>query len=136
MKSRRLIADHLVGQIVQVSAPSTILSSLALSGYAKLHRARMAAPPSAGSRRFSPPRLTPPLRQFEKSRTTRRVRVWHFLIHFGHAAQTAGGYNLVVRTGKLRLRRLLVKLVNRRGVAHAADCRMAGEDWVGAIHAG
>jgi SAM domain (Sterile alpha motif) len=30
---------------------------------------------------------------------------------------------------------LLVKLVNRRGVAHAADCGMAGEDWLGAIHA-
>src|SRR5262245_286820 len=36
--------------------------------------------------------------------------------------KTAGGYNLVVRTGKLRLRRLLVKPVNRHGVAHAADC--------------
>ena len=45
------------------------------------------------------------------------VRKWHFSTHFGHAAQTAGGYNLVVRTGKLRLRRLLVKLVNRHGVA-------------------
>src|SRR5215472_5896415 len=56
--------------------------------------------------------------------------------HFGHTAQTAGGYNVVVRAGNLRLRRLLVKLVNRHGVAHAADCGMADEDWLGAIHAG
>src|SRR6516162_11384052 len=41
------------------------------------------------------------------------------MTHFGHGAQTAGGYKLVVRAGKLRLRRLLVKLVNRHGVAHA-----------------
>jgi hypothetical protein len=50
------------------------------------------------------------------------------LTHFGHAAQTAGGYNVVVRTGNLRLRRLLVRLVNRHKVAHAADCGMAGEE--------
>jgi hypothetical protein len=53
--------------------------------------------------------------------------------HSRRVARTEGGYNLLVRTGKLRLRRLLV---NRRRIAHAADCRMAGEDWLGAIRAG
>jgi hypothetical protein len=45
---------------------------------------------------------------------TRRIDKSHLVIpatdrlwtHSGHAARTAGGYNLVVRTGKLRLRRL------------------------------
>jgi hypothetical protein len=36
-------ADHLVGHDVKVFAASTILSSLALGGYAKLHRTRREA---------------------------------------------------------------------------------------------
>jgi len=54
------------------------------------------------------------------------------LTHSGHPARTEGGNNLVVRAGKVRLRRLPV---NRHGVAHAADCGMAGEDRFGAIRA-
>jgi len=56
----------------------------------------------------------------------------HFLTHFGHAAQTAGGYNLVVRTGKLRLRRLLVSMMSfappRAGPVHRATSAIAKND--------
>jgi len=60
------------------------------------------------------------------------VSIGLFVTHSEHAARTEGGYNLVVRAGKVRLRRLPV---NRHGVAHAADCGMAGEDRLGAIRA-